>query len=249
MSRALEKATPEHAGPLRAAASELRALGLLAPRGPAGLSLRVDGERFVFTTGARADGDVRMVQIDGQSDGQANASAAGFHAALFGHRRDVQAIVHCTPVHVTALALRGVTVAQCVCSDAIAPLGDESIEADRRGGDLAGAVVDAAVGVDLVSLGRLGLVSLATSLARAIDRVQAAEHAARITHAVGQQGGVSFGSQQGVAAIRAAAGEHGWTDNASGCERCNACELGQLRGVGRQPNAAVEEALDSFLRR
>ena len=147
------------------------------------------------------------------------------HEAAYEERPDVRAVVHAHPPMTVGLALAGVTLAQCVLSETCLTLGailtapyttpttDEVPSVLRPFFRQANAIV----------MDRHGAITLGRDLDEAYNRMEAMEHASKITHAARVIGPVSPLPPREVAKLQELARQFGIPRAPDPCTLCNAC--------------------------
>jgi L-fuculose-phosphate aldolase len=171
------------------------------------------------------------------------------HELCYAERPDVGAVVHAHPPITVGLALAGVSLAQCVLSETCLVLGpiltapystpttEEVPRVLRPYVRQANAVV----------LDRHGALTLGRDLDEAYQRLEAMEHAAKITHAARALGPVAPLPPVEVEKLQALARQLGIPRAPDPCTLCNACPNG-TGGPIRAGDDAVVDAVVARLR-
>lgn len=160
------------------------------------------------------------------------------HALCYAERPDVAAVVHAHPPVTVGLALAGVSLAQCVLSETCLLLGailtapyttptTEEVPSVLR------AYVRQS---NAIVMDRHGALTLGRDLMEAFCRMEAMEHAAKITHAARVIGPVSPLPAREVDKLQRLAKTLGIPRAPDPCTLCNACPSGSL---GASPQAAA----------
>ena len=227
--------------------------GLIAA-GDGNVSARLGEDRVVVTPsgfhkGYLREEDLIVVDLHGRRlKGQHKPSSEfKMHEAAYEERPDIRAVVHAHPPITVGLALAGVTLAQCVLSETCLVLGailtapyttpttDEVPRVLRPYLRQANAVV----------MDRHGALTLGRDLDEAYNRMEAMEHASKITHAARVIGPVSPLPAGEVDKLQALAVRLGIPRAPDPCTLCNACPSGHggpLHG-GPEEDAIVEAVL------
>ncbi len=165
--------------------------GLIAA-GDGNVSARIDGEQVLVTPtgfhkGFIREKDLIVIDLHGRRmRGQHRPSSEfAMHELCYAERPDIAAVVHAHPPLTVGLALAGVSLAQCVLSETCLVLGailtapystpttDEVPRVLRPYVRQSNAVV----------MDRHGALTLGRDLDEAYNRMEAMEHAAKITQA------------------------------------------------------------------
>ena len=172
----------------------------LISAGDGNVSARLDEERVLctptgFNKGYLREDDLVIVDLRGRRLRGVHQPSSEFrmHSAAYEERPDVRAVVHGHPPITVALALAGVDLSGCVLSETCLLLGpiltapyttpttDEVPRVLRPFFRQANAVV----------MDRHGAITLGRDLDEAYNRMEAMEHASKITHAARMLGPVS----------------------------------------------------------
>lgn len=231
--------------------------GLIAG-GDGNASVRLSGERILITPsglhkGALTEGDLVVMDRQGNLlEGEGRPSSEKLmHQLCYDLRDDVRAVVHAHPVHAVALALAGVSLANCVLPESCISLGFVLTAPYTTPGteEVPRALRDLVLQADAILLDRHGAVTMGPSLSVAHNRLESVEHTARITHAARCLGEVSPLSERQVEKLRQVAETYGWATIPRGCEECNACPNGHLSPTGDEELAhRIDEAIGRFLK-
>jgi L-fuculose-phosphate aldolase len=171
------------------------------------------------------------------------------HELAYAERPDVRAVVHAHPPITVGLALAGVSLAQCVLSETCLTLGailtapystpttDEVPRVLRPYIRQSNAVV----------MDRHGALTLGRDLDEAYNRMEAMEHAAKITHAARVLGPVAPLPASEVDKLQALAQRLGIPRAPDPCTLCNACPNGSGGPLATAANDAP--VVDAVLER
>jgi L-fuculose-phosphate aldolase len=223
------------------------------------VSVRLDEDRLIITPSGVHKGDLvedDLVVTDREGrriKGQRRPSSEiQMHLLCYQVREDVHAVVHAHPVYAVALAVSGVSLANCILPESCLSLGFILTAPYTTPGTLEvpRALRDLVTRADAVLLDRHGSLTMGSTLTVAYNRLESVEHTAKITHAARCLGDVEPLSERQVEQLREVAKKYGWATIPRGCEQCNACPNGQAKrgaddsGVERQ----IEDAIGQFLR-
>lgn len=239
--------------------------GLLAA-GDGNVSVRLGEDRVLVTPSGFHKGfmhpdDLIVTDLAGRRTKGLHKPSSEFlmHEACYDERPDVRAVVHAHPPLVVALALAGISLAQCVLSETCLLIGpiltapystpttDEVPRVLRPYLRQANAVV----------LDRHGAITVGRSLDEAWHRMEAIEHAAKITQAARAVGPVAPLPPHEVNKLSRLAQDLGIPRAPDPCTLCNACDSGQLSARSAPPpsppspsseHAALIEAVLAKLR-
>ena len=222
--------------------------------GDGNVSVRMGEERVLVTPsgfhkGFIKEDDLIVVDLHGRKIKGEHKPSSEFlmHEAAYEERPDVRAVVHAHPPITVGLALAGVTLAQCVLSETCLVLGailtapyttpttDEVPRVLRPYFRQSNAVV----------MERHGAITLGRDLDEAYNRMEAMEHASKITHAARVIGPVSPLPAHEVNKLQDLARRFGIARAPDPCTLCNACPSGTggpLAG-GPEEDAIVEAVL------
>jgi L-fuculose-phosphate aldolase len=181
------------------------------------VSVRISDDRFLATpTGEskRLITPEMLVLVDPSGKVHAGSrrifSEWNLHAAAYGRRPDVQAVVHAHPPNATAAGLTGLDLREPMLPEAVVSLGAIPTAKNALPGEAAAAAVGAEVVVhDAMLLPGNGALSVGDDLEQAYLRMELVEHLAQIT-ALAQKMGTPVGIEASARAAllkkRAAAG-------------------------------------------
>lgn len=223
------------------------------------VSVRLSGDRILITPSGVHKGDLEEAQLvvtdrEGRPVGgrRRPSSEILMHLLCYQVREDVQAVVHAHPVHAVALALSGVSLANCILPESCLSLGLILTAPYSTPGtdEVPRALRDLITRADAVLLDRHGSLTVGPTLEQAYNRLESVEHTAKITHAARCLGEVSPLSERQVDKLREVARKYGWANIPRGCEECNACPNGHVvRAADREEiSARVDAALGRYLR-
>jgi L-fuculose-phosphate aldolase len=227
--------------------------------GDGNVSVRLADGRLVVTPSGLHKGDLEeqdLVLTDAEGNKLAGrhrpSSEIRMHLLCYGVRQDVNAVVHAHPVSAVALAMAGVSLANCILPESCLSLGFILTAPYTTPGteEVPRALRDLVSRADAVLLDRHGSLTLGPSLSVAYNRLESVEHTAKITHAARCLGEVSPLSERNVEKLREVARQYGWATIPSGCQECNACPNGQLdpRDDSGEVSRRIDDAIGRFLR-
>lgn len=160
------------------------------------VSVRVD-DGVLITPSGRCKGalepaDMVKVAMDGAASGGRPSSELGFHLALYRANPDVNAVVHCHPLHCTALAVRGARVRCDLTPEGVLLLGEVPMVGYFAPGsqELADAVA-ANAGSAAMVLRKHGAVTQGRDLDEACDRMEELEFQAELQMLCGRARGLT----------------------------------------------------------
>lgn len=223
------------------------------------VSQRLEGDRILITPSGVHKGDLTeqdLVITDAEGKPirgeERPSSEILMHLLCYEVRGDVNAVVHAHPVNAVALAMAGVSLANCILPESCLSLGfiltapyttPGTEEVPRALRELVGRA-------DAVLLDRHGSLTIGPDLTVAYNRLESVEHTAKITHAARCLGDVSPLSEHQVEKLRQVAERYGWATIPKGCDECNACPNGQLPPPHRREELSerINTAVTRFLR-
>jgi L-fuculose-phosphate aldolase len=230
--------------------------GLIAA-GDGNVSARLDDERVLVTPTGFHKGfigadDLVVTDLHGKllRGTQKPSSEFLMHELVYAERPEMRAVVHAHPPLTVGLALAGVSLAQCVLSETCLVLGailtapystpttDEVPNVLRPYVRQANAVV----------MDRHGALTYGRSLDEAFNRMEAMEHAAKITHAARVLGPVSPLPAREVEKLQQLARDLGIPRAPDPCTLCNACPNGTGGPIKPSADEAVVDAVLQKLR-
>lgn len=215
--------------------------GLIAA-GDGNVSMKLDDERVLVTPSGFHKGfiqpdDLIITDLHGKRlKGRHNPSSEFLmHELCYADRSDVRAVVHAHPPLTVALALAGISLAQCVLSETClllgpiltAPYSTPTTEEVPR---LLRPYLRQA---NAIVLDRHGALTVGRTLDEAWHRMEAMEHAAKITQAAHAVGPVTPLGAPEVAKLQTLATRLGIPRAPDPCTLCNACPSGS---GGPQPH-------------
>ncbi len=94
------------------------------------LSMRIDDDRFIITPSGKCKGEIEeddLLIIDPEGkliSGTGKVSTESkIHLIIYKHRKDINAVIHCHPVHATAFASIGESINRPVFPEVVLALG------------------------------------------------------------------------------------------------------------------------------
>ena len=227
--------------------------------GDGNVSARLSDGRLMITPSGLHKGDLQeqdLVITDAEGNRLSGeyrpSSEILMHLLCYRSRQDVNAVVHAHPIRAVALAMAGVSLANCVLPESCISLGFILTAPYTTPGteEVPRALRDLVTRADAVLLDRHGSLTMGPTLDKAYSRLESVEHTAKITHAARCLGDVAPLSERNVEKLREVARKYGWAEIPKGCDECNACPNGQL-GEMDDPGALSEQidgAIKRFLR-
>jgi L-fuculose-phosphate aldolase len=225
--------------------------------GDGNVSAKIDDERVLVTPtgfhkGRITEADLVIVDPEGKLLRGAHKPSSEFlmHALAYRERPDVRAVVHAHPPMTVALALAGVSLAQCLLSETClvlgailtAPYSTPTTEEVPR-------VLQPYVRqANAIVMDRHGALTLGRTLDEAYDRLEAMEHASKITQAARAIGPVSPLPAGEVDKLQALARSLGIPRAPDPCTLCNACPSGSGGPISNVRDEAVVDAVLARLR-
>src|SRR5207253_1238462 len=196
--------------------------------------------------------DLIVVDVDGRKLKGAHKPSSEYlmHQAAYQERPDVRAVVHAHPPITVALALAGVSLAQCVLSETclvlgpilIAPYSTPTTEEVPR------VLKPFMRQTNAMVMDRHGAITLGRNLDEAYNRLEAMEHAAKITHAARVLGPVAPLPAHEVDKLQDLARRLGIPRAPDPCTLCNACPNGSGGPIKPAPSND-EVVVDAVMKR
>jgi L-fuculose-phosphate aldolase len=230
--------------------------GMIAA-GDGNVSARLDDERVLVTPtgfhkGFIKEDDLVITDLHGKLLRGTRKPSSEFlmHELIYAERPEMGAVVHAHPPITVGLALAGVSLAQCVLSETCLVLGailtapystpttDEVPTVLRPYVRQANAVV----------MDRHGALTYGRTLDEAYNRMEAMEHAAKITHAARVIGPVTPLPAHEVDKLQQLARDLGIPRAPDPCTLCNACPSGKGGPIAMSTDDAVVAAVLAKLR-
>ena len=220
--------------------------GLIAA-GDGNISARIDDKRILVTPsgfhkGYITEDDLIIVDVHGKKLKGAHNPSSEFlmHEAAYEERPDVRAVVHAHPPITVGLALAGVTLAQCVLSETCLVLGPiltapYTTPTTREVPDVLRPFIRQA---NAIVLDRHGALTVGRSLDEAWQRMEAMEHASKITHAARTLGPLTPLPGHEVEKLQSLARHLGIPRAPDPCTLCNACANGRGGPIAATVNPA-----------
>ena len=228
--------------------------------GDGNVSVRLSDGRLMITPSGLHKGDLveeDLVITDREGNKLDNnryrpSSEILMHLLCYQVRDDVNAVVHAHPIHAVALAMAGVSLANCVLPESCISLGFVLTAPYTTPGtdEVPRALRDLVMRADAVLLDRHGSLTIGPSLKVAYNRLESVEHTAKITHAARCIADVAPLSERNVEKLREVARKYGWATIPKGCDECNACSNGQLDAKSEPGDLSeqIDDAINRFLR-
>ena len=220
--------------------------------GDGNVSAKLDDERVLVTPtglhkGFVTEDDLVITDLSGKLLRGTRKPSSEFlmHELAYAERDDVGAVVHAHPPITVGLALAGVTLAQCVLSETCLVLGailtapystpttDEVPRVLRPYVRQSNAVV----------MDRHGALTVGRDLDEAYQRMEAMEHASKITHAARVIGPVQPLPPREVEKLAELARKFGIPRAPDPCTLCNACPNGKGGPLHAPPSTKQDDAI------
>jgi L-fuculose-phosphate aldolase len=215
-----------------------------------------DGERVLVTPSGFHKGfiheeDLIITDLHGKKLKGAHKPSSEFlmHELVYIERPDIGAVVHAHPPITVGLALAGVTMAQCVLSETCLVLGAvlTAPYATPTTQEVPDTLRQYVRQANAVVLDRHGALTLGRDLDEAYNRMEAMEHASKITHAARTLGPVTALPPHEVAKLNAIAVKFGIPRAPDPCTLCNACPNGTGGPIAPNPTHDEEAVIQSVL--
>jgi L-fuculose-phosphate aldolase len=230
--------------------------GMIAA-GDGNVSARLDNDRVLVTPtgfhkGFIKESDLVITDLHGKLLRGTRKPSSEFlmHELIYAERPEMRAVVHAHPPITVGLALAGVSLAQCVLSETCLVLGailtaPYSTPTTEEVPNVLRPYVRQS---NAVVMDRHGALTYGRSLDEAYNRMEAMEHAAKITHAARVIGPVSPLPQPEVDKLQQLARDLGIPRAPDPCTLCNACPSGSGGPVHMTTDQAVVDAVLAKLR-
>jgi L-fuculose-phosphate aldolase len=224
--------------------------------GDGNVSAKLDDERVLVTPtgfhkGFIKEDDLIVTDVHGRRLKGAHKPSSEFlmHELAYLERPDVRAVVHGHPPITVGLALAGVTLAQCVLSETCLVLGailtaPYTTPTTQEVPDTLRPYVRQ---TNAIVMDRHGALTLGRDLDEAYNRMEAMEHASKITHAARVIGPVSPLPPREVDKLQALAVKLGIPRAPDPCTLCNACPNGSGGIVGNPPPPSLSGDAEAAL--
>lgn len=152
-----------------------------------------DGEMILITPSGRNKGllrpeDMVAVDMDGRPlEGGKPSIELGFHLAIYRSRPEVGAVVHCHPLHSTALAVRGEPLRCGLTPEGVLLLGDVPLVPYATPGseELVRLVSSYALDHDAIIMEKHGALTVGDDLEQAYNRMEELEFQAQLQFLAG----------------------------------------------------------------
>lgn len=220
--------------------------------GDGNVSVRLDDERVLVTPsgfhkGFIGEDDLIITDLHGKKLRGAHKPSSEFlmHELAYAERPDIRAVVHAHPPITVGLALAGVTLAQCVLSETCLVLGavltaPYTTPTTHEVPDTLRPFIRQA---NAIVLDRHGALTVGRDLDEAYQRMEAMEHASKITHAARVLGPVQPLPPVEVEKLAELARRFGIPRAPDPCTLCNACPNGKGGPIGAMPGPGGDEAI------
>jgi L-fuculose-phosphate aldolase len=223
--------------------------------GDGNVSCKLDDDRVLVTPtglhkGFITEDDLVITDVHGKLLRGTRKPSSEFlmHELAYAERPDIRAVVHSHPPITVALALAGVSLAQCILSETclilgavlVAPYSTPTTEEVPR------VLKPYMRQTNAMVMDRHGAITLGRNLDEAYNRLEAMEHAAKITHAARVIGPVAPLPPREVDKLQALAKQLGIPRAPDPCTLCNACPNGS---GGPMPVSNDDAVVDAVLRK
>jgi L-fuculose-phosphate aldolase len=208
--------------------------GYIGP-GDGNISARVGKDRVAVTPsgvhkGRLREEDIIVITVHGEKISGKGKKTSEYlmHELCYLERPDIGAVVHAHPPIATALALAGVSLAQCVLSESCITLGAilTAPYSTPTTDEVPNALRPIVRCTNAIILNRHGSLTLGRTLDEAYDRLEIVEHSAKITHAARALGPVTPLPEPEVRKLQDIARAFGIPQPPETCDHCNACPNG-----------------------
>src|SRR5262245_39149454 len=209
--------------------------GYIGP-GDGNISCRLSDDRIAVTPsgvhkGRLREEDIIIVDALGKKVSGKGKKTSEYlmHELCYRERPDVGAVVHAHPKYATALALAGVSLAQCILSESCITLGAivTAPYATPTTDEVPNTLRPIVRCTNAIILNRHGALTLGRTLQEAYDRLEIVEHSAHITHAARTIGPVAPLPEPEVKKLQDIARAFGIPQPPETCAICNACPNGR----------------------
>ena len=225
--------------------------------GDGNVSCKIDDERVLVTPsgfhkGYIGEADLVVVDPEGKLLRGTNKPSSEFlmHALAYRERPDVRAVVHAHPPLTVGLALAGVTLAQCVLSETCLVLGPilTAPYSTPTTEEVPRVLQPYVRQANAIVMDRHGALTLGRDLDEAYNRLEAMEHASKITHAARTIGPLVPLPPVEVDKLNALARSLGIPRAPDPCTLCNGCSNGKGGPIRSPSDEAVVDAVVARLR-
>ena len=174
------------------------------------ISCRLPDGKVLITPSGKAKGrlspdDLVIIDLSGKvvAGSHDPSSEYKMHTAFYTVRDNIRAVVHAHPVYCTAYAVAGMDLVQPILPEVLLSIGEIPLAeyGAPSTSELAASVERLARDHDTILLRSHGLVAAGGDLEEAYNRIELAEHFARILHAAEAIGGARTLSDEQVEAL------------------------------------------------
>jgi L-fuculose-phosphate aldolase len=217
-----------------------------------------DGERVLVTPTGMHKGFIRtedlvIVDVHGKLLRGTRKPSSEFlmHELAYEERPDVGAVVHSHPPLTVALALAGVSLAQCILSETCLVLGSilTAPYSTPTTDEVPRVLKPYMRQTNAIVMDRHGAITLGRTLDEAYNRLEAMEHASKITHAARVLGPVAPLPPPEVDKLQELARRFGIPRAPDPCTLCNACPNGSGGPIAMPPPSADDAIVDVVVRK
>jgi L-fuculose-phosphate aldolase len=224
--------------------------------GDGNVSARFEEDRVLVTPsgfhkGYIGEDDLIVVDVHGRKIRGAHKPSSEFlmHEVAYLERPDVRAVVHAHPPITVGLALAGVTLAQCVLSETCLVLGPilTAPYTTPTTEEVPNTLRPFLRQANAIVMDRHGALTVGRDLDEAYNRMEAMEHASKITHAARVIGPISPLPPPEVEKLQALARAFGIPRALDPCTLCNACPNGKGAPLAAAPTAGATAGDDAIV--
>jgi L-fuculose-phosphate aldolase len=225
--------------------------------GDGNVSARFDDDRVLVTPsgfhkGFIGEEDLIVVDLHGRKLKGEHKPSSEFlmHEVAYQQRPDVRAVVHAHPPITVGLALAGVTLAQCVLSETCLVLGPilTAPYTTPTTEEVPNVLRPYLRQANAIVMDRHGALTVGRDLDEAYNRMEAMEHASKITHAARVIGPITPLPPPEVAKLEGLARAFGIARAPDPCSLCNACPNSKVGALPSSGDDAIVAAVVRKLR-
>ena len=225
--------------------------------GDGNVSCKLDDKRILVTPtgfhkGFITEDDLVIVDPTGRLLRGTKKPSSEFlmHELAYVERPDINAVVHSHPPMTIALALAGFSLAQCILSETCLVLGAILVApySTPTTDEVPRVLKPYMRQTNAIVMDRHGAITLGRDLDEAYNRLEAMEHAAKITHAARVLGPVAPLPPHEVDKLQSLAKQLGIPRAPDPCTLCNACPNGTGGPVAHAGDDAIVDVVVRKLR-
>ena len=161
------------------------------------MSIRINNSEILITPSGRNKGlllpeDMVKMSLDGKIIGEGKPSIEHkFHLALYNKNQETNAIVHCHPLHCTALAVKGERIKSDLTPEGVLLLGDvPMVDYFTPGSDELVKAIEACADSNAMIMRRHGALTQGRNMEEAYNRMEELEFQAQLQLLVGRAKGL-----------------------------------------------------------